>query len=104
VFGENMIENEYLIDTIRTLKKDKRKFWKAVARLLEKPRRKRIVVNIEKINKLADDGKVVVVPGKVLGKGELTKNITIAAFSYSKKAKDIIEKARSRAITIKEVP
>lgn len=96
------IENQELIDTINLLKKDKRAFWKAVAKILERPKRKRVAVNIGKINKLADDGKIVIIPGKVLSTGELTKKVVIAAFSYSKRAKEIIEKSGNRAITIKD--
>ncbi|MEM4295714.1 MAG: 50S ribosomal protein L18e [Candidatus Anstonellales archaeon] len=96
------IENAELLDTINTLKKDKRPFWRAVLKLIEKPRRKRVVVNLEKIEKFVEEGKTVIVPGKVLGNGTLTKKIVVAAFSYSKKAKQGIENIGGKAISIKQ--
>ncbi len=97
------IENKELLSTIIMLKRSKKPFWLRVAELLERPRRKRVAVNLGKIDKIAKEGKIVVVPGKVLGTGQLTKPVVIAAFSYSKKAKEMIEKANSKALTIKEI-
>ncbi len=61
-------------------------FWKKVVLELQKPRRNKRVVNIYKIQKLAKQGDVIVVPGKVLGTGDLSLKITIAAESFSKSA------------------
>ncbi len=58
-----------------------------IANLLAQPRRKAIIVNIEKINKETKQGDKVIVPGKVLGKGEMQHAITIAAYSFSEEAK-----------------
>ena len=96
------IENKELLSIIIMLKKSKKPFWVRVAELLERPRRKRIAVNIGKIDKIAKEGKIVVVPGKVLASGYLTKPLVVAAFCYSKKAKSLIERSGSKALTIKE--
>lgn len=76
--------------------------WQTVAYHLGKPRRQRVEVNLSRINRHVADGDVVVVPGKVLGSGELTKKITIAAWKFSKTA---LAKLRSagEAITIEEL-
>ncbi len=75
--------NPRLKDLIVTLKK---RGNLELANLLAQPRRKSIVVNIEKINRETElEGKVIV-PGKVLGKGEMLHAITIAAFSFSQEA------------------
>ena len=99
--------NERLRMLIRFLRKAAKeynaKIWRYVAELLEKPRRKRIVVNIGKINRFVNDGDQVVVPGKVLGDGVLTKKVTIAAYSFSKSAYEKIIKAGAEAISIPEL-
>lgn len=58
-----------------------------IASILALPKRKRIVVNINKIDKESKDGDKVIVPGKVLGSGEMSHKISIAAFSFSETAK-----------------
>ncbi len=77
--------------------------WDYVADLLERPTRRRVEVNIGKINRLTSDGDVVVVPGKVLGHGVLSKKVTIAAWSFSSGALDAIKRAGAEAITIPEL-
>ncbi|MCG2863626.1 MAG: 50S ribosomal protein L18e [Vulcanisaeta sp.] len=99
--------NEELRMLIRFLRRAaneyKAKIWDYVADLLERPTRQRVEVNIGKINRLVNDGDVVVVPGKVLGSGVLTKKVTIAAWAFSKGALEAIRKAGAEAITIPEL-
>jgi large subunit ribosomal protein L18e len=93
-----------LIRELKTLSIDQGvKLWKRIAIDLEKPNRKRRVVNISKINTYSKEGEIVIVPGKVLGTGKLEKNITIAAYAFSNSAKDIIEGAKGKAISIREL-
>ena len=42
----------------------------------------------------ASDGDVIVVPGKVLGTGDLNRKVTVAAFSFSKSAVEKIRNAK----------
>ena len=49
------------------------------------------------------DGSVVVVPGKLLGSGEVTKSHTIAAYSVSSGAREKIEAAGGRCLTYSEL-
>ena len=84
-------KNFELIETIRLAKKNKE--WKKVAEILSGPRRNWININLDRIK---ED---VVVPGKVLGQGEIGKN-KIIAFSFSEKAKEKINKAGGKAIHI----
>ena len=71
---------------ISTLKKTKKPIWKRVASDLAKPRRIRRSVNISRIERYCKSGENIVVPGKVLGSGTLTKKLTIGALSFSKSA------------------
>jgi large subunit ribosomal protein L18e len=77
--------------------------WRYVADILEKPRRSRVSVNLSKIDRYAADNDVVIVPGKVLGSGELRKRVTIAAFKFSKDAASKIKMVGGDAINISEL-
>jgi large subunit ribosomal protein L18e len=80
-------KNEKLQELIGSLKKQsidhKTGVWKRVALELERPTRDHRVVNLSKIEKYTEDNDVVIVPGKLLSGGELTKKITIIAYIYS---------------------
>ena len=101
-----MIMNTQLESLTRSLKrlsieKDCR-LWKRIATDLEKPSRIRRMVNIYKIDAHAKEGETIIVPGKVCGDGELTKNVTVAAYQFSDSAKKKIEQ-KGKAITIVEL-
>jgi large subunit ribosomal protein L18e len=77
--------------------------WRDVAEHLLKPTRKKVSVNLSKINRHSKDGDIIIVPGKVLGSGSLERKVTIAAFSFSEKAVEKIESSGSSAITLDEL-
>lgn len=83
--------NIYLKNLIRDLKRQSNKesvhVWGAIARALDVSSRRRRAVNLYKINKYSHDNETVIVPGKVLGVGEITKNISVCAFEFSDSAK-----------------
>jgi len=56
-----------------------------------------------KLSKYTKDGETVVVPGKVLGDGELDHRINIAAYKFSEKAKKKIEKTGGKMMSINEL-
>ena len=88
-----------LVDLVRNLKKRKDKFYLALARQLEKSRRSKREVSLDKINKHANEGESVVVPGKVLD-GELTKKVDVYAWNYSKNAREKITRAGGKCLTL----
>jgi len=89
-----------LIKELKTLSiKEKVGIWKAIAKELEKPTRKRRKVNLYKINKHTNEGETAIIPGKVLSIGNIDKKITIAAYQFSEAAKKKI----SQTITIQEL-
>jgi len=79
------------------------KIWRAVAELVERPRRSRIVVNVGKLNRVANNGDVVVIPGKLLGGGELKKRVIVAAVSVTPKAWKKVVEAGGEVLTIPEL-
>nr|AOZ56108.1 ribosomal protein L18E [uncultured korarchaeote] len=99
--------NPVSIKTINALEKASRlagaRIWADVAERLRKPRRSRIEVNLWKIDKLTAPNDVVVIPGKVLGEGRLTKPVTVAALTFSESAKKKIAEAGGRALSLVEL-
>ena len=96
--GTTNIELGKLIGDLRFLSsRGKVKIWKRIADDLSYSTRRRREVNLDRINRHAKDKEVIVVPGKVLGNGILKKDIIIAAWKFSKDAKD---KLGDNAITI----
>lgn len=79
--------NEVLLETIEVLEEQESAIWNKVAENLGKVNRRRPEVNISDIERVAEDGDTVVVPGKVLGSGRLTKEVSVAAFQASQGAK-----------------
>ena len=92
-----------LIADLKSLStKEKVKVWRTLANYLGASTRLRREVNIHKINKNIKDGEVAVIPGKVLSEGELTKKVTVAAFRFSEKAKQKINKV-GKAISLQQL-
>ena len=71
--------------------KEKCGFWKRISKELEKPRRNRREVNVQRINDNTKKGETVIVPGKVLGNGDLDHDVKVAALQFSEKACDKIK-------------
>jgi len=95
--------NKHLENLIVELKvhasKENAPFWRAIAKELEKPVRKKRHVNISKLDDLTKDGENIVVPGKVLGTGELNHKLNLAAFQFSESAKEKLK----TTLTIKDL-
>jgi len=82
--------------------KEKVKMWKVIAKELEKPTRRRREVNIERINRATKKDESIIVPGKVLSKGELDHKVIVAAWKFSEAAKQKINKS-GKALSIQEL-
>lgn len=77
--------------------------WRTISKRLQKPRRNRSAVNVSKINRHSSNDDIVLVPGKVLGSGNLEHSVTVAALSFSEGAKQKIENAKGRILTISDL-
>ena len=99
--------NPILQNLINELKKKSKEqsinLWKRVANDLEKPTRQRRVVNLSSISRYTKENEIIVVPGKVLGAGNLEHKITISAFQFSDGAKEKIEKVGAKIIPLLEL-
>jgi large subunit ribosomal protein L18e len=99
--------NEHTQQLIIGLKKialkEKSALWKRVASDLERATRQRRIVNIYKLDKYAKEGETIIVPGKVLGVGELTHKLNVAAFTFSQQAVAKINEAGGQTLAISEL-
>jgi len=77
--------------------------WGALAEELDKPKRRRVAVNLSRIDRYTAEGEVVAVPGKVLAAGSLSKPLKVAAFSFSEGALKKIDTAKGEAMTLTEL-
>jgi large subunit ribosomal protein L18e len=91
--------NSDLIGVLRILNKGKNK---ELANILSMPRRKMVEVNLDRIEKESKDSDVIIVPGKVLGKGEVKKKIKIMALSFSAEAKKKLETAKCELVSLND--
>jgi len=89
-----------LVNTIITAKKNEG--WKRVAEILSGPRKNRINLNLEEINKKVEEEKIIVIPGKVLSQGSVNKKIKIVALNFSDKAKEKLLKSNCEVSSIVE--
>jgi len=104
---KNNKTNPELINLIHELKKQanekKVTIWKDIAVRLEKSSKNWAEVNLDRISKYTSDKETALVPGKVLSTGNLTKKVTIAAWSFSDKANEKIKKSGGKTISINEL-
>lgn len=90
--------NSDLAETILLAKKDNQE----IASLLSAPTRQRIKKNLEEIDKEAKENETIIIPGKVLGNGSISKKIKVVAFAFSKSAEEKLKKAKCQIFTISE--
>lgn len=92
--------NYYHRKLIRDLWKTHIKIWRTISKKLSGPRKNRVKANLYRINKKTRKNDIIVIPGKVLGIGNLDHNLTIACLEYSKSAKKKIEASGSKLMSI----
>lgn len=99
-------ESIELIDALKALKhaysRTKKRVWLKAAQLLQRPRRRRVEVNVYALDKHVAEGDFVLVPGKVLSLGKLSKKITVAAFSAAAGARKKIAESGSKLLSLQE--
>ncbi|WP_126451428.1 50S ribosomal protein L18e [Sulfodiicoccus acidiphilus] len=92
--------NVVLRKLIYELGKQHAPVWRKVAEELSVSSRRRVEVNVGKVNKLLPEGAVGVVPGKVLGAGKVDHPIVVVAFDFSRSAVSKIQSVGGRAIPL----
>ncbi|MFQ5986652.1 MAG: 50S ribosomal protein L18e [Thermoplasmata archaeon] len=77
--------------------------WRDVARRLSRPRRVWAEVNLSRLERHAAEGEVLVVPGKLLGTGRLSKSLRISAVQASEAARARVEAAGGQVLDLREL-
>jgi large subunit ribosomal protein L18e len=99
-----MFTNSLIRENIWTIrgafKKNKAPIWRALERELSRPRKNRREVNISVLADKTDDGQVVVVPGKVLGSGEIGHKLTLCAITISESAAKKITSCGGKLVSL----
>ncbi|HTT14186.1 MAG TPA: 50S ribosomal protein L18e [Thermoplasmata archaeon] len=100
-------ENSELVRVVVELRKAARAhqapIWARAAERLERARHQTTPVNVGHLERLVAADATVVVPGKLLADGRLTKAITVAAFSFSAGARQKIRAAGGSALSIPDL-
>lgn len=103
----NNKNNPQLIKLIKKLKKSSYEnnvnIWKDIAIRLGKATKRQASVNVWKLEKYLEDGETAIIPGKLLGNGNINKNVNVAAITFSETAKLKIEKAGGKTLDILEL-
>lgn len=101
------VKNDHVMSLIEALKirakESEVALWKRIATELEKPTRQKREVNVYKLDKFARDGETIIVPGKVLGSGAISKKVTVAAISFSESAVAKIQSNKGIVLSIEEL-
>lgn len=102
-----MLNDTLLDNTIWMLRKafksSKSKVWKALEKEFSKSRSNRRLVNIHQLDKITKDGEIIIVPGKILGNGNLGHKLTVCAYSYSETAIDKLKTSGADVISLQSL-
>lgn len=97
--------NEHTVRMARNLRRKstthEAPIWKKVSEFALKTAVSKRVINVNGIEKLTKDGDVVVFPGKVLGTGDITHNISLFCFDISRTAASKVRNAGGRILDYK---
>ena len=104
--GVERKSNPVLVELIGHLQKAGREngapLWRDIASRLERPSRNWAQVNVSKLEETVGEGENAVIPGKLLGDGEVSKAFTVIAYSASASAKAKVAKAGGKVLTFPE--
>ncbi len=89
--------NPVLKDVIRKCEEAARKndaaIWGDVAAALKQSTRNQVEINLSHLERTVEDGETLVVPGKVMGSGRLSRDVTVAALDFTSAALESINEA-----------
>ena len=95
---------EWMNIASKGMKESKHKgFWKSIYKNVAVPARSSASVDIYRIGRHSKENDLVVVPGKVLGKGKLGHRVRIAAIEYSDGAEKALRDSGCSIISINEL-
>lgn len=84
-------------------KKNDAPIWSRLAELALKPKSAKRTLNLGQINKITKENQVIIVPGKVLGTGNLSHKITLCSFSISNSCAKKILQSGGKVLSFSEL-
>ncbi|MBI4896217.1 MAG: 50S ribosomal protein L18e [Candidatus Aenigmarchaeota archaeon] len=88
---------------VTELSRSKKTLHKIIAKHLVKPRRQRISVNVGKLERVGNANEALVVPGKVLATGAVSKAFHVYALMFSHEAQTKITQAGGSCAPLHEL-
>lgn len=93
-----------LIDDLKAKSREQNVgIWRDIAMRLDKPTRHYAETNLSKINRYSKENETVIVPGKVLGTGNIDHPVTVAALNFSMTAEQLIANAKGKCLSIEQL-
>lgn len=92
--------NPLLVETVRLAKKNDA--WLEVAGILSGSKKNRVNLNLRDIEEGSKENDCIVVSGKVLSEGNVSKKIKVVALSFSERAKEKLLKQKCEVLSIIE--
>ena len=92
--------DDYIVETINSGKKNKA--WFKILQMISGPRRKYTSVNLKEIDSKTKEGDTIIVPGKVLAVGDVTKRVRVCALYFSESAEKKLKMKKGEVVTILE--
>jgi len=93
-----------LIDDLKAKSREQNvSIWRDIASRLDKPTKHYAEINLSKISRYSKDNDTVLVPGKVLGTGNLDHPVTVAALNFSMTAEQLIAGAEGKCLSIEQL-
>ena len=83
-------------------RQEKAPIWESLAERLNRPRRRMSEVNLFSLERHASGKETVVVPGLVLGAGDVSKPLIVVALRFSRIAEEKIRKAGGKCMSIEK--
>jgi large subunit ribosomal protein L18e len=100
---QNLELARVIIELEKAARAHKAPVWRAAAERLARSRHHTFPLNVGHLERLAAPQETIVVPGKLLAEGTLTKPLTIGAVSYSSEARSKVHAAGGTALSIAEL-
>ncbi len=102
MFANTLIQEN--VWTVRqAFKKSKAPIWRALEAELSRPRRNRREVNIGSLADMTSRGQVIVVPGKILGSGDIGHKLTVCTITISESAARKITSCGGKVVSLAEL-
>jgi len=93
-----------LISELKIIGREKEaNIWRKTAKLLEKSSKNWPSINVSRLEYHVEGSEKIVVPGKLLGSGNISKKVTVGAYSFSSAARAKIEAAGGKCIGLDEM-